>query len=390
MSANIWRLEVFRVLYWTHFVDAVLVPFFTDWGGLRLSQILTLNAWFMGWTFLLEVPTGAVADFFGRKWSIVLGALTTAIASLVYASAPRFEVFLGAEIIFALGYTLVSGADEALLYDSLVASGREPEGRRQIARLHAAQLLGLVTGALAGSVIAGAWGVRMPVVLQALPIGAAAVVAASLVEPAPGVARQRTVPYRTLLVSGLRQLRHSGRLRILAADTILVGAFLWPLIWLYQPLLLRAGISQRWFGATHAALCLTQIAILRSIERLVPVAGGRARYLRGAAIVSAVAVLALGWTATPVGTVLLLLAAIGIGLSRTPIASSVLNALADDTGRATLLSTVSMLRTLAICVVNPIAGALADRSLASAMWVLGVATLTVAVLSPLRERHLAD
>jgi len=390
VSGNVWRLEAFRALFWMHFVAAVLVPFFTEWGGLTLAQVLTLNAWFMAWNFLLEIPTGAVADFFGRRWSIVLGGAVTALGSLVYASTPRYEVFLVAEVIFALGYTLVSGADEALLYDSLVATGRAGQASRHIARLQAAQLVGLVTGALGGGLIAGAWGVRAPLACQAIPIAAAALLATSLVEPTTPVARTRAVTYRTLLVSGLHRLGRDPRLRVVAADTVLASAFVWTLIWLYQPLLLRAGVSQRWFGVIHAAICVAQIAVLRSIDRLVPIAGGRARYLRLAAAVPALAMLALAWTPPPAATIVLILLAMGIGLTRTPIASSVLNAAADAEGRATLLSTVSMLRTLAVCAVNPVAGALADRSLGTAMQALGLAMLAVAALSPLRERHLAD
>ena len=390
MSGNVWRLEAFRVLYWMHFVAAVLVPFFTQWGGLTLAQIMTLNAWFMAWTFVLEIPTGAVADYFGRKWSLVLGAAVTATASLVYVSTPRYEVFLAAEMIFALGYTLVSGADEALLYDSLVATGRTEQASRYIARLNAAQMVGLVTGALGGSLIAGVWGVRAPLGCQAIPIAAAGFLATSLVEPTAPVAHTRTAAYRTLLVSGLRRLRDDARLRIVALDAVLVGALVWTLIWLYQPLLMRVGVPTRAFGTVHATLCLAQIAVLRSIHRLTPLARGQARYLRAAAVIPALAMLALAWPLSWSATIALLLVAMGIGLSRMPIASSAMNARVDSAGRATLLSTVSMLRTLTICLVNPLVGALADRSLASAMTVLGAATLAVAVFSPLGERHLTD
>src|SRR5262249_46417977 len=67
---NLRRLLLVRMLYWTHFVAAVLVPFFTDWAGLTLTQVFTLNAWFMFCLMVFEVPTGAIADRFGRKWSI--------------------------------------------------------------------------------------------------------------------------------------------------------------------------------------------------------------------------------------------------------------------------------------------------------------------------------
>src|SRR6185295_6239898 len=149
-----------------HFVSAVLTPFFTQWGRLTLTEMLTLNAWFMAWNFAFEIPTGAVADYVGRKWSLVLGAEVASSACVLYVSAPRLEIFLVGEVVFALGYALVSGADEALLYETLAAEGRAGEASDGIARLQAAQLVGIVTGGLAGSVIASAWGLPATMLCQ--------------------------------------------------------------------------------------------------------------------------------------------------------------------------------------------------------------------------------
>lgn len=126
LARNVTLVCAIRLLFWTHFVSAVLVPFFRDWGGIGLDRILLLNAWFMLWAFALEVPTGAIADRFGRKVSATLGYAIGAAAIGVYVSAPRLEVFLAAEVLMALGFALVSGAEDALLYDSLVFLGRKP------------------------------------------------------------------------------------------------------------------------------------------------------------------------------------------------------------------------------------------------------------------------
>src|SRR3989339_1470629 len=100
------------------FFTAVLVPFFTQWGGISLVQVQLLQSWFSLWVFIFEIPTGAVADKIGRKHSIALGSLVVSLAVLVYGSIPRYEIFLLAELLFAVGYALVSGADEALIYDT--------------------------------------------------------------------------------------------------------------------------------------------------------------------------------------------------------------------------------------------------------------------------------
>ena len=134
LEQNLWKICAIRFLFCLHFVSAVLIPFFRDWGGLDFTRILTLNAWFMFCTFALEVPTGIIADRFGRKVSILLGGFVSMIAALVMISVPRLDVFFLAETLLALGVALMSGAGEALLYDSLVALGREGEAKRAFAR----------------------------------------------------------------------------------------------------------------------------------------------------------------------------------------------------------------------------------------------------------------
>jgi MFS family permease len=378
------------MLFWTHFVAAVLVPFMTDWGGLTLLQVFVLNAWFMFWNLVFEMPTGAVADRFGRKWSIALGTVVTAAGMLTYVSVPRFVVFLCAEILIALGNTLVSGADEALGYDSLIAAGEEHRASRWLARLQTAQLLGIVVGALGGGVIASRWGLRAPVALQTIPILLAGVLATTLVEVESRTERRPAVAYRTLLLAGMRWLRGVRDIRIVAGDMVIVGALTWTLVWLYQPLLERAGVPRSAFGIVAALLCLVQAGVLHRLEWLIVLVGGRARYLHVAAVVAGLAMVFLAPSRSPVAVLAGLVVAMGLGHTRTPVAAAALNATIGSEARATTLSTVSMLRTLSVCVVNPIAGVLADRSIGLAVGTLGLATIVIGCLSPLRERHLAS
>ena len=67
---------------------------------------------------LLELPTGAFADLIGRKWSTVAGYFVWAAAVVLILTSHGFFQLLVAVIVFGLGDALVSGALEALVYDS--------------------------------------------------------------------------------------------------------------------------------------------------------------------------------------------------------------------------------------------------------------------------------
>lgn len=87
--------------------------------NLDLFQVMLINLAFMVGNFILEVPTGAYADYFGRKKSVVLSNMFMVIGLLVYFSSSSILMFIVAELICALAYTFASGAIDAWVVDSL-------------------------------------------------------------------------------------------------------------------------------------------------------------------------------------------------------------------------------------------------------------------------------
>ena len=101
----------------------------------------------------LEIPTGWLADRFGHRISLIAGALTQA-AGMVFCWLGEGVVgLLSAILLVALGDTLRSGADQALLYRSCLALEREPDFQRIESRSRSLQLVALVAFILAGGAI---------------------------------------------------------------------------------------------------------------------------------------------------------------------------------------------------------------------------------------------
>lgn len=379
---NILTLYAVRFLYWMHFSSAVLVPFLRDWGGVSYSGIFFLNSWFMVWNFLLEVPTGTIADFFGRRVSLTVGSFVASAGALTYASAPSFTTFLCGEVLLATSMTLMSGADEALAYDSLKAGGDEGMAPRILSRMESWKLAGIVSGALAGGWIASAGGLRAPMMAQAVPSLLAGMLAFTLVEYGGSSAARTRTAYSALLRGGFRYFRGHAQLRQLALDLVSIAALTWMVIWLYQPALERSGVGREWFGPVHACLCLAQIAVLSRIGTLQGLVGGRRRYLRAAAAAAGAGFIVAGTSTLAIVTIPALLIAAGIGLSRTPLLSAEMNAHIPSEQRATVLSVVSMLRTVCIATMNFAVGAIAERSIAGALIAVGATLLVLSAILP--------
>jgi MFS family permease len=374
-ARNVRLLYAARLLFWMHFSAAILVPFFRDWGGLALGEILLLNAWFMFWNSVLEVPTGAVADRFGRCASLRLGLAAGALCTALYVSAPALPVFLVAEVVMALAYALMSGADEALLYDSLLAAGRAGEAKRAIARLESAKLLGIVLGALGGAALTASLPLRGIFALQAVPMALAVLVALALVEPPGGEAARAQPSLLRVAREGLGLVLGRPALRRIALDFVAIGALSFLVIWLYQPLLEAAGIPIARFGPVHVALSLGQIAVLQAADRLEDLLGSRARVLLLCALAAGLGWIGLGLVHVPWAVTTLVVVAASFGLARGPLLGASLHRHLPSERRATALSGVSMLRTLGVVLANAAAGLAAEHSLHATA--LGVGVLLV-------------
>lgn len=387
-SSNIWKLNGIRLMFWMHFFAAVLIPFYVEWGGLKLSQVLFLNSWFMLWNFLLEVPTGTVADFLGRKVSLISGSLVAAVGALLYASKPNFHTFLAAEVFFALAFTLHSGADEALAYDSLKISGRESEAKKTLATMESFKLGGIITATVLGGFIATHFGLDAPMRFYTLPALAACVLACMIKEPPINTASTTRSGYITLLIDGGQFFIRSPVLMLLTAELAFTNALAWGLIWLFQPLLTNAGLPVTYYGVVHAMACIGQIVFLSNIERLEGLLGSKRILLVAATIVSGGSFVLLGITNHWVVVTILIIVGFTFSLPRIPIFSAYMNRYIPSDKRATVLSLTSMFRTLAIVVVNPAIGLLADWSVACAMISLGVGLMAVGLFSRIEERQL--
>ncbi len=387
-ETNLWKLKGIRLLFWMHFFAAVLIPFYVDWGGLKLSQVLFLNSWFMLWIFLLEVPTGTVADFLGRKISLITGSVVAAIAALLYASKPDFYIFLAAEVLFAVSFTLHSGADEALAYDSLKEKERESRAKRTLAAMESFKLGGIVVATVSGGFIAAHFGYDAPMRFYVLPAIASCVLACTLKEPLMRAAGAPRPSYFSILREGWRFFVKSPVLILLTAELSFTNALAWGLIWLFQPLLASAGLPVAYYGVVHAAACIGQIFFLSNVERLEGLLGSKRALLVSATLVAGGAFVLLGMIGHLAVVAVLIVVGFTFSLPRIPIFSAYMNRYIPSDKRATVLSLTSMCRTLAIVVVNPLIGLLADWSVAYTIIILGVGLMAVGFFSRIEERHL--
>lgn len=70
-------------------------------------------------TLICQVPTGALADLYSRRLSVILGYSLLGVSYLIQALIPRFDAILLAQIVLAAGFSFVGGAEEAWVTDEI-------------------------------------------------------------------------------------------------------------------------------------------------------------------------------------------------------------------------------------------------------------------------------
>ena len=100
-----------------------IIVLFYEENGLGLKDIFLLKSVYSIVLVSLDIPTGYLADAWGRKNCLITGCIVAFGGSL----SSTFYAFFIAEILLGIGQSLVSGADSALLYDTMLHYDRENE-----------------------------------------------------------------------------------------------------------------------------------------------------------------------------------------------------------------------------------------------------------------------
>lgn len=152
-------------LLWPFYLDAVISPLFFfmpafmvlyfNGIGISLFQIGILMGVANLTSLLFEIPTGAIADLYGRKFSVLLGYLLQAIGFMSLFFIQDYYIIIGAFALLGLASTFSSGAKEAWVID-LIKSSRKDFQKGYFVKMQA-----IDSGALILSGIIGAYAVKL-------------------------------------------------------------------------------------------------------------------------------------------------------------------------------------------------------------------------------------
>ncbi len=348
--------------------------------GMSLTQLGLLETVFHLTSFTMEVPTGAVADLFGRKTSRVLGRVFSLISVVLLLLADSFLWFAISFVFTALSYNLESGAGDALVYDSLKEIDEEAQfmrvaGNKEVFYQIASTVSFLVGGYLATKSYTVAF-------ILTIIIGTASLLQSmTFREPSIGK-RERAKEEGNIFFAQLREsaavVRSNPRIGALIVFCQVILTFCTCIFFYLQNYMKAGGYSEATIGLVYAVSALGAAVIAPQVHRI-----ERRIKEKGILIVMPFITIGCIW---------------GVAMSRYHYAffillmltesiiyvamSDYINKMIPSESRATILSFASMVFSFFMITLFPLIGLLGDRySLAFAFMCLGVLGSTFVILN---------
>lgn len=354
MRQNILALYIIKLSKWFTLVMPIIVLFYEK-QGLGLQDVFILKSVYSVAAVALEIPSGYLADVWGRRKCLILGCILFFGGYVCYSFTSTFEAFLIAEVLLGIGQTLVNGADSALLYDTTAHYNKETlylryEGRITMIGNFAEAVAGIFGGLLA------AYSLRLPFYAQALVAFSGIPAAFALKEFArkgnvqsPLAEIGRIVRYSLVTNKALcYNIMFSG----------IIGAATLTMAWFVQPVLMYLKTPTSYYGIIWTVLNLTVgVAALYSDRIDKRLGMHKMNTLILLVIVGGYA--ALAFHLTYFGLVILAVFYIFRGFA-TPILKGYINQMTFSEMRATVLSIRNFVIRLMFAAIAPFIGWLND------------------------------
>ena len=179
---NIIKLYILRALLWFMISMPIIVVFF-QLNNLTLTEVFILQGIYSFTIAIIEIPSGYFADYFGRKKSLIFSTFCMFLGYLIFSNYSGFEIYIIAQVLIAIGGSLISGADSAIMYDTLIQIDKKGEYTKVEGRTYAIGNFSESVAALITSIILISSPLLLPIQIQTFIIFLTIPLCMTLVEP---------------------------------------------------------------------------------------------------------------------------------------------------------------------------------------------------------------
>ncbi len=395
LERNIRLYYLYEILIDPWFFGVVLISSLQQLAGMTLSQIFFMESVVMLIYTGTEIPSGAFADYVGRKYAILIGAIFVTIGMCWFATMDSLvDAWIG-NIIFSCGLSMCSGADRAFISDTLHMLGRGSELTKIQGRANGIGLFVIAWTSLVGGFLAEV-SMRLPLYLSIPCLVMSIICISFFTEPKKldsiSVVNQRVrkhvfiVVLQTcigvwrLMIKSLFFVANNKKVKwIIGFFTLLtVSSKIW--FYNYNPYFELVGLEYRYFGVLFCTLNLVACSasfFAHKVQNLLK----EKHVLILLLCIICIPIILMGLMVSKVMTSLILFQNVARGLMG-PLHISMIDIHLTPENKATVQSISTATRGVAECIVMALYGiTLSNLGVSSSLVVLGVTTLLLGVVS---------
>ena len=249
---NIIKMYFLKGVLWFMLSMPIIILFFKE-NGLSLTEIMTLQGAYSLTVALFEVPSGYLADLFGRKACIVFSTIFSFVGFLFFCFFSGFYYFLIAQILVGFAGSLISGSDSALIYDTLLQTNNKDDYAKIEGRNYAIGNFSEATAGIFGGFLAVS-SIYLPVYAQTAFIFLSIPIAFTLVEPEIKNITSSKNSLQSIFILVKSTLFESSKLRWLIVYSSAMGVATLSMAWFSQPFFIAIDLPLVLFGIFWALL----------------------------------------------------------------------------------------------------------------------------------------
>ena len=378
LRQNIIKLYMLKSVTWFMVAMPVIILFFQE-NNFSLTEIMFLQALYSFSLALFEIPSGYIADIFGRKKSIVISTILSFSGYLLFCFYDSFQTFCIAEILIGIGASMISGSDSALLYDTLIETKSKKNYTKIEGRNYAIGNFSEATAAILGGFLAVS-SIYLPIYVQTIVLSLSIPISLSLVEPKINTKNKLERSFKTIIQIISYTIIDNKKLKWLVIYSSAMGVATLSIAWFAQPFFKLINIPLVYFGILWAVLNFS--AGLTSFNaHLIYKKNNIYNTLIFLAISMSILFIIIALQQTLLAILFILFIYLIRGVV-TPILRNEINLNTESRQRATVLSVRSFIIRISFAIFAPILGFLADNfSLSISFLTIGILTGLFSILS---------
>lgn len=243
---NLIPAYVIERLYWEH-------------RGMSVQEVVYTEIIYALTIVFLEIPTGILADKWSRRNMLVVSALLGCMEFLILLVASEFWHFAIVVFLAGIAGSSASGAENALLYDSLLQADETESFERYVGRLNALDSLSVILAALSGSWLAGRYDLELNYWISLSAASLALLISLQLKEPIGRSGKEDSTDSRDYVRASLGFFRTNPAVCLILLSAIITGTLLSFHDEFWQLHLDSLKVPVVYFGLVSAAMFLLRL-----------------------------------------------------------------------------------------------------------------------------------